>query len=261
MCRRRRLRADPRLPGPARHRARGLRFLSQHGGNILESQQSETVVDAHHVLLDDRALVEVRGHVVGGGADQLDAAVEGLVVGPRALEARQERVVDVDRLPRQRPAGLVGEHLHVARQHHQVDVQLVDEREHPPLGVGLRVRRDRDVVERHAVRRGQRLAVEVVRHDRRPRRSAATLAPPEQQVVEAVAELRDQDQRPVRRVGRPQLPGHREPLCDRGERRRSESTVASPSTANRTRMKNRPSARSPYCWLSTMCRGAPRAGR
>jgi hypothetical protein len=31
----------------------------------------ESVVDADHVLLDDRALVEILGNVVGGGADQL----------------------------------------------------------------------------------------------------------------------------------------------------------------------------------------------
>ncbi len=57
----------------------------------------ERVVDANHVLLDDRALVEVGRHVVGGGADQLHAAGVCLVVGLGALEARQEGVVDVDR--------------------------------------------------------------------------------------------------------------------------------------------------------------------
>src|SRR3954451_11842594 len=67
----------------------------------------EAVVDARHVLLDDRALVEVAGHVVRRGADQLHAAVERLVVGPRTLEARQERVVDVDRLAGQLSAGVV----------------------------------------------------------------------------------------------------------------------------------------------------------
>jgi hypothetical protein len=36
------------------------------------------------------------GDVVGGGADELHAAVERLLVGLGALEAGQERVVDVD---------------------------------------------------------------------------------------------------------------------------------------------------------------------
>ena len=40
-----------------------------------------------------------RGDVMRGGADQLDAALMRLVIGPRALEARQERMVDVDAAP------------------------------------------------------------------------------------------------------------------------------------------------------------------
>jgi hypothetical protein len=55
------------------------------------------MVDALDVLLDDRALVEVGRHVVRGRADQLHAAVVRLVVRLGALEARQEAVVDVDR--------------------------------------------------------------------------------------------------------------------------------------------------------------------
>ena len=35
------------------------------------------VADPGHVLVDDRAGVELLGHVVGGGADQLDAALVG----------------------------------------------------------------------------------------------------------------------------------------------------------------------------------------
>jgi len=54
------------------------------------------VADALDVLLDDRALVEVAGDIVGGGADQLHTARMGLVIGLGALEARQEAVVDVD---------------------------------------------------------------------------------------------------------------------------------------------------------------------
>ena len=57
------------------------------------------VVDPHDVLLDDRPLVEVRGHVVRGRPDELDAPRERLVVGLGALERRQERVVDVDHPP------------------------------------------------------------------------------------------------------------------------------------------------------------------
>ena len=54
------------------------------------------VGDADDVLLDDRALVEVGCDVVRRRPDELHAAVVRLVVGLGALEARQERVVDVD---------------------------------------------------------------------------------------------------------------------------------------------------------------------
>ena len=65
------------------------------------------VVGPFHVLLDDRTFVEVGGHVVGGGADQLHAAVVRLVVGLGALEAGQEGVVDVDRAAGQLRAQVV----------------------------------------------------------------------------------------------------------------------------------------------------------
>src|SRR5215475_14374555 len=53
-----------------------------------QALRGERVVHPDHVLLDDRTLVQVRGYVVGGGADQFDAARVGLVIGLGALEAR-----------------------------------------------------------------------------------------------------------------------------------------------------------------------------
>ena len=50
-----------------------------------------------HGLVDDRAFVEVAGHIVRGGADEFDTAGMRLVVRPGPLEGGQERVVDVDR--------------------------------------------------------------------------------------------------------------------------------------------------------------------
>ena len=55
--------------------------------------------DRLHVLRDDRPFVEVGGHVMGGRPDQLHAALVRLVIGLGALEAGQERVVDVDAAP------------------------------------------------------------------------------------------------------------------------------------------------------------------
>lgn len=45
------------------------------------------VVDADNVLFDDRPLVENFGHVVGGGADQLDAAFACPLVGAAPVKA------------------------------------------------------------------------------------------------------------------------------------------------------------------------------
>ena len=71
--------------------------------------------------------------------------------------------MDVDQ-PLGEPAAEVGRHdLHVAGEHHQVDV--ADELQRPGLGCRLGVRGDRHVVERHPVRAGHRLEVGVVGDD------------------------------------------------------------------------------------------------
>lgn len=53
---------------------------------------------------------------MGGRADQLYAAVEGLVLGLGALEPGQEGMVDVDGPAPEGDARLVGKDLHVAGQ-------------------------------------------------------------------------------------------------------------------------------------------------
>jgi anti-anti-sigma regulatory factor len=85
------------------------------------------VVDADHVLLDDRPLVQIGGDVVAGRADQLDALGPGLVVGTRPDEAGQEAVVDVDDAPGIGGAQFGGEDLHVAREHHHVAAHLLEQ--------------------------------------------------------------------------------------------------------------------------------------
>src|SRR6188768_3108107 len=73
-----------------RERARLLVLSDGH-----ELRRVARMVDPHDVLLDDRTLVEVTRHEVCRRADELDAARVRLTIGVRALEARQERVVDV----------------------------------------------------------------------------------------------------------------------------------------------------------------------
>ncbi len=62
------------------------------------------MIHARHVLLDDRAFVQIRGDVMRRRADDLDAARMGLMVGLGALEAGQEAVMDVDGASGQRLA-------------------------------------------------------------------------------------------------------------------------------------------------------------
>lgn len=123
------------------------------------------MVDALNILFDDRAFVERGGHVVGGGTDDLDAALVGLVVGPGALEAGQEGVVDVDGAAFEGPAEVVGQHLHVARQHHQLGAAALDDLQLLRFGLRLGVGGDGDVVEGNAVVFGQRAEVGVVGDD------------------------------------------------------------------------------------------------
>ena len=54
------------------------------------------VGDAHGVLFDDRAFVEIGGDIMGCRTDQLHAALIGLLVRVGALEGGEEGVVDVD---------------------------------------------------------------------------------------------------------------------------------------------------------------------
>ena len=110
--------------------------------------------------------------------------------------------MDVDGPAEQRSAQLVGEHLHVAGQHHEVGPVLVDELEQPCLGLRLGGRGDRHVVERQAGRLGHRPQVLVVGHDGDELAAEAAGPPAEDQVVEAVAHLRHHHQHPLR-AGRP----------------------------------------------------------
>jgi drug/metabolite transporter (DMT)-like permease len=160
------------------------------------------VVDPGHLLLDDRPLVEVGGDVVRGGADQLHPARVRLVIGPRALEAREEGVVDVDDPPGQLPAERVGQHLHIPGQHDEVGPVVPDQGQDLVLLLSPGFRPDRQMVVVNAVGLGQRPQIRVVRGDRHDVDAELPGPLPEQQVVQAVPSPRheDQDARPDRGV-------------------------------------------------------------
>ena len=108
------------------------------------------LADAHHVLLDDRPLVELRRHVVGGGADDLDAPLLGLVIGPGAGEGGEERVVDVDDPVCVSAHELFAQDLHVPRQDDKVDLLLLQHCDDALLLRNLALGRDGEAVKRHA---------------------------------------------------------------------------------------------------------------
>ena len=107
------------------------------------------MTDADDVLVDDRAVVELGGHVVRGDADELHAAVVRLVVGATAAERREERVVDVDDPFRPPSAELRREDLHVAREDDERDAVRGEDVLHRALLFRFRRGRDRQVVELH----------------------------------------------------------------------------------------------------------------
>jgi hypothetical protein len=155
---------------------------------------------ARDVLLDDRAGVELLGHVVRGGADDLHPALVGARVGIGAREGRQERVVDVDDRRAHRPQERRREDLHVAGEHDQVELarQRVEQLR---LGLGLGVTGDRDVPERDVEARRLALQLAVVGDDQRDLRVqlAAPVAP--QQLGQAVVVARDEDRHPLAMLG------------------------------------------------------------
>ena len=121
--------------------------------------------DVRGVLLDDLTFVEVGGRVVGGCADQLDAAIEGLAIRVRTDERRKERMVDVDDPIRVRCDEVVAEDLHVASHHDQLDAMIGERCQHLSLLFGLGVRRHGKVKVGHAHVFGDAGVVWVVRHD------------------------------------------------------------------------------------------------
>ena len=151
-------------------------------------RRGRVVLHPGHLLLDDGALVQLGGHVVRGRPDHLHAVVVGLLVGPGAAEAGQERVVDVDDPPGQLRAHLRGQDPHVPGQHHEVDAVRGDQVEQPPLGLGpvRRVRADRHVLERHPVAGREPGQVGMVPDDQRHVDGQRLRFPAVQQVVEAV---------------------------------------------------------------------------
>ncbi len=112
---------------------------------------------------------------------------------------------------------VVGQDLHVAGEHDEVDLQLVHEIEETPLGVGFAIGRHRNVVIRGPGGLDDGAQVLVVRDHRGDDDRQGADAGAEQQVVEAVPVLRHEHEG-ARRHGRvDDLPGHAVRRRDRRE--------------------------------------------
>ncbi len=120
------------------------------------------MIHVGNALLDDRALVQVGGDKVRGGADNLDAALKGLMIRLRTLEAGQEGVVNVDDAAAHRTAESWGEDLHVAGEDDELNVVLTDQVEDLLLLLQLGVLVHGEVVEGDAVALGQGLVLWMV---------------------------------------------------------------------------------------------------
>src|SRR5215212_954331 len=148
------------------------------------------------ILMDDRASVELLRYVGGGRPDRLHPPLVGPAVGVRAGEGREEGVVDVDDSARVGVDKLPREDLHVAGEHHEVHVLLVEEIQDPGLLLRLGLLRDRQMVERDAVVHHPGGEVRMVGDDKRYLRLELPRVPAPQEVYEAVVVAGDQDRHP-----------------------------------------------------------------
>jgi hypothetical protein len=90
-----------------------------------------TVIDPLDVLVDDWTGVEVGGDVVGGGADQFDAALVRLGVRIGADERGKEAVVDVDDPVEPAFDKRLRDDLHISGKHDEIDLMSIEQRQLP----------------------------------------------------------------------------------------------------------------------------------
>lgn len=152
------------------------------------------VIHSRNPLLDDRAFVEVGGDKVGSGADNLDSALECLVVRLRALEGRQEAVVNVDDLARHGFAEFRGEDLHIPCQNDEIDVVFLDQFQNTILLLDFVVFGHWQVVEVDVVALGQGFKIRMIGYNQGDIDAQLARLLSEEQVVQAMSDLGNHDQ-------------------------------------------------------------------
>src|SRR3546814_16322768 len=93
----------------------------------------ERVIHANHVLLDDRPLVQVRRNKMRRRTDQLHAAPMRAMIRLGALEAGQNRVMNIDAESLQLVAEIVRQNMNIASQPQQINVPFAHQTKNPSL--------------------------------------------------------------------------------------------------------------------------------
>jgi len=154
---------------------------------------TQTVIHTHDSLLNNRPLVQIRRDEMCRGADNLNTAIVRLMVRLRALERRQETVVDIDDFSRHGGAQSRRQDLHVARQHDEIDVILLDQVQDLRFLLVLGVGFDGQMVERDVVASGQVLEIRMVGYDARNLDGELLGRLTEEEVVETVSDFGHHD--------------------------------------------------------------------
>ncbi len=192
------------LHGTCQHLTFGITPL---GGEVFNGFR---VIYTSHILFNDGAFVKVCGDIVRRGADQFDAPIVRLVIRLGALEAGQERVVNVDGAARQLAAQVVRQNLHVTRQHHQLGAFRLNDLVLLGFGLGFVGRCDGNVVKGHVVAGRQLVELAVVAHNGANVDGQQAAFPAKQQIVQTMAFFADQNNRRHGLLGVVQVPGHLE---------------------------------------------------
>ena len=146
------------------------------------------MADGNGGLLNDRAVIQIFGDVVGCSTDELDPTVPGPVVRLSALERWQKRMVDVDHLG-ETLEEITAQHLHVFGQHRKFNLVLFKHLQDPLLRFRFGVPTDGNTNKRNLKGCTQGFQIRMVGDDQgNLHRQLPALNPPEQ-VLQAVALL------------------------------------------------------------------------
>ena len=80
--------------------------------------------DAHHILFDNWPGIQFRSNIVTGSANNLYATLKCRMIGFRTYKCRKERVVYIDNTVGISIYHLLGNNLHITRQHYEVHFML-----------------------------------------------------------------------------------------------------------------------------------------